>query len=79
MGTHSSTAGTHRLPRRLRGLLCIHLHEVVLQELHTRAEVGLVELVGDVPADGTKFAALLCVFVCVCVCVTALSIEAVLN
>jgi hypothetical protein len=52
---------------------------VVLQELHTRAEVGLVELVGDVPADGTKFAALLCVFVCVCVCVTALSIEAELN
>eukprot|EP00955_Chlamydomonas_euryale_P005073 54229-Chlamydomonas_euryale.AAC.5 len=32
---------------------------MVLQELHARAQVRLVELVRDVPADGAKLAALL--------------------
>eukprot|EP00983_Pelagomonas_calceolata_P097085 1158208-Pelagomonas_calceolata.AAC.5 len=41
---------------------------VTWEELHACAEVRLVELVGDVPANGAKLAPLLPV--CVCVCVT---------
>eukprot|EP00982_Pelagococcus_subviridis_P001654 13234-Pelagococcus_subviridis.AAC.1 len=49
----------HRRPRRRVELLGVHLHRVVLQKLHARAEVGLVELVQDVPPDRAKLPALL--------------------
>ena len=49
----------HRLPGGLRGLLALHLQQVVLEELDARGQVRLVELVGNVPADGAELAALL--------------------
>mmetsp|Transcript_6332 Transcript_6332/g.12237 ORF Transcript_6332/g.12237 Transcript_6332/m.12237 type:complete len:359 (-) Transcript_6332:9696-10772(-) len=48
-----------RLPGGLRGLLQVHLHQVVLQELRAGRQVGLVELVRHVPTNRTEFAALL--------------------
>lgn len=39
--------------------LHVHLVQVVLDELHAGRKVGLVELVRNVPAQGTKLASLL--------------------
>ena len=40
-------------------LLDVHIVQVVLDKLDTGVEVGRVELVGNVPAEGTKLAPLL--------------------
>ena len=40
-------------------LLRVHVVKVILYELHTGGEVGLVELVGDVPTEWSELAPLL--------------------
>lgn len=50
------TAGASRL---CAYLLDVHVVQVVLNKLHGGVEVSLVELVGDVPAQGAEFTPLL--------------------